>query len=280
MKPLQRDKLILYIAAFFLITGGLWLGGRTPSNNRAWTPDQAVLPRADIAGDEITLYNIRNNVYRTKDDYDVRHYDKTVNIKNLTSVDYFVVPFDDWRGPAHTFLSFGFQNDDGNDPEYVAISVEIRKGQGEKFSPWRGLFRQYELMYVVSDERDVVKLRTDYRDDPVYRYPVKATPAKMRALFLDMIARVNKLHDKPEFYNTITNNCTSNLLTHVNAITPGRLPWSLSAVFPAYSDTFAYQQGLLDIPAPPDEIRERYRVQTAGVRDENFSQAIRAPLSP
>jgi hypothetical protein len=118
-----------------------------------------------------------------------------------------VEPFSGIPGSAHTLLSFEFEND-----IFVAISVEIRKEKGESYHPAKGLFDQYELMYVIGDEKDLIKLRANYRKDTVFLYPIKAEVEDIRSLFLDMIARTNKLKEKPEFYNTLTNTCTTNIV--------------------------------------------------------------------
>lgn len=120
---------------------------------------------------------------------------------------------------AHTFLSFEFEGD-----QFVSISVEIRKEKGEVYHPIKGLFNKYELMYVVADERDTIKLRSNYRKDLVYLYPINTTKEESVLLFLDMVNRVNNVNESPEFYNTVTNTCTTNIVEHVNKITPKRVP--------------------------------------------------------
>ena len=150
---------------------------------------------------------------------------------------------------------------------------------GETYSALRGLFREYELMYLVGDERDLVKLRANYRHDPVYLYPVRTTPERARRMFLQMLARANELRRDPEFYNTVTNNCTTNIVRHVNTIVPGRVPLSLATVLPGYSDQLAYRIGLIDTTLPLDAARERFRINERAARfadDPAFSDRIRA----
>ncbi|MCA9101157.1 MAG: DUF4105 domain-containing protein, partial [Planctomycetales bacterium] len=159
-----------------------------PSNDRAWTPDQAVLSTAEFRGELVKVHNVRYCDYRTDEDFSVRYEDRVYNLDEIDSVDFIVCPFSEQPQVAHTMLSFGF--DDG---EHVAVSVEIRKELGEKYSPINGELRQYELMYVVADERDVIRLRTDQWLQDVYLYRTVATPAQSRALFLSVMRRVNKL---------------------------------------------------------------------------------------
>ena len=148
--------------------------------------------------------------------YDDRAYD----LDKLESVWFIVTPFSThWRGPAHTFVSFGF-----SDSQYVAISVEARREPGESYGPLTGLFKQFELIYVIGDERDLIGSRAAYGGYDVYLYPIRTTRERIRALFLEMLARSNALATQPEFYNTLTNNCTSNVVDHVNHIAPRRVP--------------------------------------------------------
>jgi Domain of unknown function (DUF4105) len=247
---------------------------RRPSLKGNWTPDQAVLPRAKFENNMVSISDIRNCVYKTKDDYRVKYYDKTFDLDQLETVWYIVEPFaGHGMGAAHTFFSFGFADD-----YFISISVEIRKEKGDDFSPIKGLFRQYELMYVIADEHDVVKLRSNYRGDNVYVYPGLTTQENMRKLFVSMLERANKLAVKPEFYNTLTNSCTTNLAMHINAITPGHIPYSYKVLMPAYSDELAWELGLIDNTIPLDELRAKYLINEKALAyadDPFFSQRIR-----
>lgn len=245
-----------------------------PSLDRDWTPDQAVLARAEISGTTVRITNIRNIDYRTTKDYDVRYYDKEFDLNKLETVWYMVEPFSGHgAGAAHTLVSFGFA-----DGEYVAISVEIRKEKGESFSPIKGLLRQYELVYVIANERDVIKLRSNYRKDEVFLYPVNTSKENMQKLFLSMLERANKLATEPEFYNTLTSTCTTNLVSHVNEIVPGRIPFSLKVLMPAYSDELAREIGLIDNTLSIEELRAKYKINDKAplyADDLLFSKRIR-----
>jgi hypothetical protein len=245
-----------------------------PSNERDWSPDQARLADASIDGDAVRIRNVRNAVYRAPDDYDVHWEARDYDLGRIESLWFVVEPFADWRGPAHTFLSFGFAGG-----EYVAVSVEIRKERGESFSPLRGLLRQYELAYIVGDERDLIGLRANHRHDDVYLYRVRATPAQVRALFVSMLERANALGTRPEFYNTLTNTCTSNIVRHIESIAPGRVPWSVRTLLPAYSDDLAYDLGLIETDLPRDSYRAAHRINALAARhagSADFSRGIRA----
>jgi hypothetical protein len=244
-----------------------------PSNFRTWLPAQAVLATAELRGDFLTVRNIRNCEYLNADDYVVRHYDKTYDLRQLQTVDFVTVPFQDAPTLAHTMLSFGFGNG-----EYLAVSVEARYEQGETYSPVKGAMRQYELMYVIADERDVIGVRAKHRQDDVYLYRTRASPELARALLLDMLARANKLAAEPEFYDALSNNCTTNIVAHVNRAQPGRVPLNIGTLLPGYADRLAYDLGLLDTRLPFEKLKKEAKIDRVAARyadATDFSQRIR-----
>jgi hypothetical protein len=246
---------------------------KVPSNDRDWLPGLDVLATAEFHGSEVTVRNIRNCHYLTETDYVLDYYDKTFDLTKLTSVDFIVVPFKDTPSLAHTMLSFGFQ-----DKDYVAISVEARLEKGETYSPLRGAVQELELMYVVADERDVIPLRTEYRDVDVYIYRSVAPPKDVRAMFVDMLKRANKLAKEPEFYDTFTNNCTTNIVDHVNKLHPNLLPYSYQVLLPGHSDRLAYDLGLLDRRVPFETLKRNAHVNARAhvfAGREDFSVQIR-----
>lgn len=250
----------------------LWVSIR-PSHEREWSLDQAVLPYAVFDGEEVRVHNIRNFIYASTTSYTPQYYDKTFDLNAIRTVDYVVEPFSDFAGSAHTFLTFGFEGGD-----YLAISIEIRKEVGESFSAWKGLWKQYELMYVVADERDVIKLRSNYRNDLVYVYPIAVPPEKVRSLFVEMLTAVNEIKEKPRFYNTLFDTCTTNIVKHVNSIAPKAIPWSFKVLLPGYSDQLVYDLGLIDTDLSFEEARARYLINERAAKyadSPDFSQKIR-----
>lgn len=248
-----------------------------PSNFRNWAPDQAVLPYAEIDGDRVTVHNIRNCQYFADDTYLVDYYDRTFDLGTIRGVDFLMVPFDGMPSLAHTMLSFELAGPDGQ-PQYLAVSVETRKERDESYSPLKGSARQYELMYVVADEQDVIKQRTNFRDEQVYLYRTTATPEVARLLFVDVMGRVNELASKPEFYDTLTNNCTSNIVGHINRIRPNRITYDVRVLLPGLSDRLAYDEGLLVHYGTFEETKARAYVNPLAERyadREDFSQLIR-----
>ncbi len=269
-------KWFVIITILLIVTYCLLIVFIKPSTNRDWALDQAILPYAEINGKDIYIHNIRNFTYKRTSDYTPDYYDEKINLDDLLSVDFVVEPFSGYIGAAHTFLTFGFK--DGN---HVAISVEIRKEKGESFSALKGLLRQYELMYVIADENDVIKLRTNYRHDQVFLYPIKTTQDKIQSIFVDMLNRANKLSTKPEFYNTLTNTCTTNIVKHLNKLTDDKVfPLSLDVLLPANSDAIALSHNLIKTDRTTlAEIRQEFNINKQAEKfadSPNFSQKIRS----
>jgi hypothetical protein len=228
---------------YFLVLAAwtAWYASLTPTNTRDWQADVAVLPYADINGDLVTVHNIRNFDYRTETDYTPAYYDKTFDLRRLQGVDLIAVY---WMGPAiaHVFLSFAFDNH-----QHLAISIESRKAKGQAYSTLKGFFRQYELYYVVADERDVIRLRTNFRHNPdeqVYVYRAFAPIENGRRLFLEYMSKINGLRVKPVFYNTLTTNCTTNIWLN-SRVNPEHLPFSWKILVSGYVPEFLYEHGRL-----------------------------------
>ncbi len=265
---------ILSIAIFLLISFLTVNLLTKPSNNRTWNDDQKILPYSEQHNNLITIHNIRNFTYASTTSYTQDYYDKTFDLDTLKGAWFVVEPFDGVPGSAHTFLSFEFDNN-----EFLSISIEIRKEKGESFDPLLAFYNRYELIYVIADERDVIKLRSNYRKDSVYLYPARGTKTAFKELFLDMLQRANALKEKPEFYNTLTNNCTTNIVKHVNKISPKSIPFfTLQSIFPKYSDKLAYKLGLIDTNLTFEDARARYLINGKAMKyseDENFSRKIR-----
>jgi len=226
-----------------------------PSNDRDWRPDMARLAYAEFHGDLVTVHDIRNCDYRTPDDYTVGYYDKTFDLKKLERVDFVVMPFLSSSNLAHMMVSFGFEGD-----QYVCVSVEIRREKGEKYFPMYGILRQFELMYVVADERDLIKQCTDVYLNGIYVYRSRLTPEEGRALFVDMMRRANQLATQPEFYNTFTNNCTTNLVRHINRLGTRKLPYNYQVLLSGHFDRLLYDEGLIDNDVSLAQARLRARV--------------------
>jgi len=212
-----------------------------PRNDRLWQKDVATLAYATFENHRVTVHNIRNFAYRSEFDYQPAYYQQTYDLNKLQGVDLFVVY---WMGPAiaHTIMSFRF-----SDGKHLAISIEARKEQNEAYSTIKGFFRQYELIYIVADERDVIGLRTTYRQNPpeqVYLYPLQGSKSNALGLLMAYLQEINALSEQPAFYNTLTNNCTTGIWMHT-LINPGHLPFSWKILLSGYVPQYLYESGKL-----------------------------------
>jgi len=271
----RRVAIAAIAVAIIALAIGIAVAADRPRSDRQWIPQQAVMAHADVRGDSVFVKHVRNFSYTAEEAFTPAYDDRAYDLNALESVWFIVTPFSKrWRGPAHTFVSFGFA-----DSQYVGISVEARREPDEtSYSALTGLFRQYELIYVIGDERDLIGSRAVYGGYDVYVYPIRASRARIRALFLEMLARANALATRPEFYNTLTNNCTSNVVDHVNHIVPRAVPHGIKTILPGYADEVAYSLGLIDNAISLDEARRRFRVNDDArryVTTPEFSRRIR-----
>jgi len=267
----RRIGLIVFLAAFAATL--VWYFTLTPRHDRDWLTDVAVLPYATIDGDIVHLHNIRNFDYRTETDFTPAYYDRTYDLSRIRTVD-LILSYWSGRAIAHAMLSFGF--DDG---QYIGISIETRKEKGEEYSAVEGFFRQYELIYVVADERDIIRLRTNHRKEEVYLYRLRATPAKARAVFLDYLESANAIHNRARFYNALTENCATSVFAHMFAGPPPRPKFTLGVLLSGYSAEYAYKNGGLDQSQPFEELERRSHINDLAQPADaapDFSQQIRA----
>jgi len=274
MKKHLRRRTLLWGLAVLVVGFLVFTYAKQPTNDRVWSANQAVLPYAEITDDLITIYNIRNTTYRTRQDYTTAHYDKTFALADVRSVDYVIEPFLD-QGLAHVFLSFGLA-----DGSYFSVSVEARLEADEKFRLVPSLFRQYELIYTIADERDILGLRALYRGNQILLYPTVTTPKQTQQLLLSILNRVNDLRDTPEFFNPITNSCVVNVVNNINNVANNKISrFDHRLIFTTKSDALAYEIGLLDNNVPLAELRQRHDVTDLikeNIAAPNFSAVIRA----
>lgn len=267
--------IVIFVCLFALVVG--WWSTIKPSNDRDWKPEVARLARAEIQDNLVTVRNIRNFDYRTESDFTPAYYDKTFDLDKLEAVDLVAVY---WMGPAiaHTFVSFAF-----SDGKHLAVSIETRTEKQEGYSTIKGFFKQFELYYVVADERDVIRLRTNYRKDPpedVYVYRLQAPLENGRRLFMEYLQRINKLNDEPEFYNTLADNCTTGIWMNAR-MNPGHVPFSWKILASGYVPSYLYDVGKLDNSLPFSELQKKSHINPqaqSADQAENFSQLIRVGL--
>jgi len=262
-------------AAYVLFLGVVaWWISIPPSHNRNWRPEVAVMPRAIIDGDRVHLTGVRNFDYRTRNDFTVRYQERDVQLSHLTALDFYVSYFTE--GPVgHTFVSFIFDN-----APPLSISIETRPEVGEGFAPVASMFKQFELIYVVGDEHDLVGVRANHRGEPIYLYRLNTSADDARRLLRVYLERINELADRPEFYNLLTNSCTINIVRYANAA--GRSGgFDIRHLLNGLIDGYLYYSGRIDTTMPFDELRRRSQINEAAQAADgaaDFSDRIRAAL--
>lgn len=268
----QVRKFLACLAAFVCILA--WWLSLAPSNDRNWQPDVARLAAAEINGDRLTVHNLRNADYRTETDYTPHWETRDYDLRELQGIDLFITY---WGSPwiAHPIVSFRFGDDD-----YLAISVETRKEVGEEYSALLGFFRQYELIYVVADERDLIRLRTNYRvGEEVYLYRTTTSPEAARAILLGYMETINAFNRAPVWYNAITSNCTTGIRLHTLPVAgKAAAPWDWRLLLNGKGDEYAYQYGRLAGALPFDALKRQAVINDVARladRSANFSWLIR-----
>ena len=253
----------------------VWYFSTEPSNSGDWQPDVSRLAHAELNGHTLTLHNVRNFTYRSETDFTPRWETRTYDLAKLEGLDMY---FSHWSSPkvAHTILSWSFAN-----AAPLAISIETRKVVGQEYSAVAGFFRQYPIYYVAADERDVIGVRTNFRGENVFLYRLKTPPENARRLLLDYVKSMNALVERPEWYNALTDNCTTTIRQHVRHITPGTVPLDWRLLMNGYLDELLYERGVLDTSLPFAQLQEistiDARSKAAGDRPD-FSAKIREGL--
>jgi hypothetical protein len=261
-------------AAFlgFALVLAWWLTLK-PSNERSWQPDVAQTAWAEVKGDEVTLHNVRNCDYRTETDYKPRWETRTLRPSRITGID---LAIDYWGSPwiAHPIVSFQFA-----DAPPLCFSIETRKTSGQSYSAIGGLYRQFELIYIVADERDVIRVRTNFRKgEEIYLYRLTASPEKARDRFMEYIAALNDLHAHPRWYNALTTNCTTSIRAQHDAMELP--PWDWRVLANGKGDELLFERGsLVTAGLTFPDLKQRTLINPAAMASDqapDFSKRIRA----
>ena len=260
----------LIVGLVFLCILGWWLS-IPPRQDRDWKPDVAVLPNAVIEGDQVTINDVRNFDWRSLTDFTTRYDTRSYNLSRLQGADLFIIY---WGSPliAHSIASFDF-----GDQGRICFSIETRPERGKSYSAVGGLYRQFELIYVSADERDAIRVRTNvHKDEEVYLYHLNLPLEEIRTRFLEYLRRMNQLHDRPEWYNAITSNCTTNIRTQHVVAKPA--PWDWRILVDGKGDELLYERGVLNRNLPFAELKRRAHINARAKDADNapdFSERIR-----
>ena len=268
----RRGMSAVFLGLFFGVV--VWWISIPPSHDRPWRQEVAEMPRVIIDGDRVRITGVRNFDYRSRNDFTVRYEEREIRLSHLTALDFFVSYWSEGL-VGHTFLSFIF-----DDAPPLSISIETRPEVGEGFSPIASMFKQFELIYVVGDERDLVRVRTNYRNETVYLYRLNASDVDARTLLLVYLDRINELAERPEWYHLLSNSCTINIIRYANAAgREGR--FDIRHLLNGLIDSYLYHSGRVDTTLPFDELRRRSLINEAAQAADDapdFSERIRASL--
>jgi hypothetical protein len=274
LSPQRRMSVVALIVLYLGVVA--WWISISPSHDRPWRPEVAVMPRAFIDGDRVRITGVRNFEYRARNDFTVRYEEREVLLSHLTGLDFYVSYWSEGL-VGHTFLSFIFDN-----APPLSISIETRPEVGEGFAPISSLFKQFELIYVVGDERDLVGVRANHRNETVYLYRLNTSATDARRLLLIYLSRINELADRPEFYHLVSNSCTINIIRYANAA--GRTgSFDIRHLFNGLIDSYLYHSGRVDTSLSFDELRRRSLINEAARAAKgapDFFERIRASLPP
>jgi len=271
----KRWHFLIFFAATFIAVL-IWWSLIPPSNDRNWAEQTAVLPYAVFSNNFVTVHNVRNFDYKSEKEFTTNYYTRTYDLDKLQKLYLVVSYWDNNRAIAHTMLDFEFESGD-----CLVLSVEVRREKGEEYSAFKGLFKMNEIIYVLADERDVIRLRTNFTHEDVYLYPLKYPKEKIKKLLLDILERVNELKDEPEFYNAITENCTLSLIHHFASVEDNKTRFYLAYLLNGFLDWRLYENGVIDTELPAKEAKQAYYISDIARKVKNlddFSHELREHL--
>jgi hypothetical protein len=248
-----------------------------PSHDRDWELGHEMLPHIiySATSGEVVIENFRNFNWMSTTEAESQYETRAFDLDQITGVDVLISHFAEFEGMAHIFLSFGFA-----DGERAVVSLETRRETDETFSPILGMLRQYEIIYVVGSEEDIVGVRTGHRDERVYLYPTKATPEQARELFNLLATEINAVYDKPRMYNTLTHNCTNELTRPVEQMTDINFPITWKTILPGYFDEVLYKLELISTDQEFSLIKEQHFIDNSAVdvASDTYSADLRQSL--
>ena len=249
-----------------------------PRLDLKWVDDCAEHATASFKGSKVTLENVRDFSWKNKREHDSKWIKTKVDIDEISDVWFVIDHFHKIKGLAHTMLTFEFK-----DGQFITFSFETRREVGERYHPWKGMWRAYELYLLVATEKDALHLRTNARNHKVHLFRVQTPPGKDKALFNALCDRLNSLSKNPEWYHTFGKTCTTAIVDQVNLITPGRIPRMWRTLLPGHSARAAWKLKLIEDWGGYEATLQASRIDERARKwdgKEAYSEFIRAHLPP
>ncbi len=269
---ISKNKIAMVIIILILILLGTLVLIKKPSHNREWELGQEKLSKIEIQNSNVKVVNFRNFDWKHDNVASINYVQKNFDLDKITGVDVAISHFSNFEGMAHIFIVFRFE-----DNENIVVSVETRREKGESFSPILGILREFEIIYVMGSENDIIGLRTDLRKERVYLYPTVASAQEAKELFLLVAKDVNNIYDQPVFYNTLLNNCTNVITRRVEDISDVKFPLSYKTILPGFMHEVLYKLKLIPTDKSLEEIKNDYRIDNSKVNRKSidYSSQIR-----
>ncbi|HBI16603.1 MAG: hypothetical protein UR60_C0001G0002 [Candidatus Moranbacteria bacterium GW2011_GWF2_34_56] len=269
---MKFKNIIMLIIVLILVLFSIVILTKNPSHNRDWELGQEKLAKLEIQDSKIKVINFRDFDWKQNNVAGINYIQKNFDLDKIMGVDVAISHFSEFEGMAHIFIIFRFE-----DNQNMVISVETRREKGESFSPILGVLREFEIIYVVGSERDIVGLRTDLRKERMHIYPMTSSAKEARELFLLIAKDINNVYDEPIFYNTLFNNCTNVITRRMGDVFDIKFPFTYKIILPGLMHEVFYKLKLIPVDKSLAEIKNYYLIDNNKVNKNSvdYSSQIR-----
>lgn len=270
-----RPRVVLmFVALLSLVVVAVLVLRLTPTHDGEWGALQGRIPTiTGSAEGQYAISGIRDFRYHSDGSVaEARYFDDQIDLAGLQRIWLGISHFAP-MGLAHTFLSFEF-----SDQRFLVASVEARLNASQSYSPVKGLLRRYHKMIVLGTEADIIGLRSHIRQERVLLYPLQLKVEEQQYVLRAILNDAQAIEQQPAFYNTLLDNCLTNLVKHDPDF---RHWWSLTdyrLVLPGFSDGLAWERGWINNALTLPEARQRAEINPSetDLTDSAFSAKIRS----